>query len=538
MLVARPLPFLVVLALLLGLAGPGDAALPRRNGAGTKAAATSGRTPDPAPPLSPIDDPAWAAASRADAVASVFETLRVDGEGYSRGAARAITDNTEAWWIRWFLLSEAKRSIDITYFIVERDVFGLSLLGLLAQKARQGVKIRFMIDSRGSKDLGSVMWGRGYLKELSKSRNVDVRVFNPLHRAILRLPKDLRHVMASNHDKLVLVDDEWVLTGGRNIGVEYFADPRDRKDAFRDTDILMRGAAITARARQAFDEEFHLLKNDEVEDQTHRWTPATAKLELARQVMDRYLREGTFWSESAIGEKLRPLARQLHEELSALPRLPGLQGFDAFPVHRDLPVMMLDKHSLARNRRNDITPNLVRLIDAAEHHIVMQNPYIILTRDIGEALKRASARGVAIVIHTNGPASTDNHFTQAFFLRDWRKILRDMPTARVFAMPGPNPVHAKVTLIDDRVSVIGTYNMDPMSQAINSEVVSVIHDRDFTREHRLAIARDLAVSTEYRIRVRPDGSTEVLCGPDEELTGWANFVTRLLGNLGFLKRLV
>lgn len=483
-------------------------------------------------------DPAWTGKAVSGAAVHAFDQMRPDGRRPTRAGVRVVEDNVEAWWTRWWLLNSATRSIDLTYFIVKGDAFGKSLLGLLQAKAREGVKIRFMVDSRGSKDLGSVFWGRGLLKELSKLPNVDVRVFNPLSKAILRLPKDLRQAMASNHDKLVIVDDEWVLTGGRNIATEYFADPRDIPDVFSDTDILMHSAEVARRARQAFDEEFEVLKNDAVEVDIPAWNFRAYRLELSRQIMHRWLTHGDFYPEESIGHKLRPLARELHEELDRMRRLVGYDRFDPMPRWREVPVTLLDKHSRAQDDRNDITPNLIRLIDAAEHHVILQNPYVILTKALGRALVRASQRGVALTIHTNGPTSTDHLITQAFFLRDWKKMMRDMPTLRLFAAPGPERVHSKVMLVDDRVSVIGTYNLDPMSQTINSEVVAVVQDEDFTREQRLRIAKDLAQAIEYKVRVLPNGQVEKIRGPEDELKGLSGFLTRVLSKLDFLKKLV
>jgi hypothetical protein len=252
---------------------------------------------------------AWAPPEAGEPAARLFRAMRVDGEAHSPAEAWPLANNPEAWWVRWKLVHNARRSIDVTYFIVSDDAFGLSFLGLLAQKAREGLRIRFMVDSRGSKTLSSATSGRaGYLKELARLPNVDVRIFNPVSKALLRLPKDIRHAVASNHDKIMVIDDEWVLTGGRNIDQKYFAGFADDPKAFRDTDILLHGYGPAGRAREAFTEEFDLLKNRDVKLEYPGWSPRTYELELARQVMERYLIDGGFYEEAKIGAKLRPLS--------------------------------------------------------------------------------------------------------------------------------------------------------------------------------------------------------------------------------------
>ena len=50
---------------------------------------------------------------------------------------RFLPYNVSAWYARWHILENAKKSIDMTYFIVEQDIFGLSLLGMLMKKAKE-----------------------------------------------------------------------------------------------------------------------------------------------------------------------------------------------------------------------------------------------------------------------------------------------------------------------------------------------------------------------------------------------------------------
>lgn len=482
--------------------------------------------------------PDWTPEDSGEPVANFFRNLQVDGVGPGEAQVRAITNNVEAWWTRWWLLDKARHSIDITYFIIEDDVFGLSLLGLLAKKAREGVRIRFMLDSRGSKSLSSVFLSRGYLREISKLPNVDVRVFNPLHKALLRLPKDVRHVVASNHDKILLVDGEWVLTGGRNISRDYFASRQDYPEAFRDTDILLRGEAAASKAFRAFNEEYFVLKNGAVETRIPKWNPRSVQLELARQVMDHWIKNGQTYDLERIGSKLRPLARALHEELRALPALVGYLDFDPQPSPEYHPVHLLDKSSLAHNVRNDILPNLIRMIDSAEHHIMIQNPYVILTREMRGALQRANDRGVKLFIHTNGPASTDHLLTQAFFLREWKTLMASMENLRIFVSPGPGPLHSKVMLIDDRISVIGTYNLDALSQSINSEILAVVESRSFTQARRAEVIADLRRARQWKIEKQRDGSIRVLSGPTRTKKGFEALISSILARWPWFRGLV
>lgn len=480
----------------------------------------------------------WVPPEAGEPAARLFRAMRVDGEAHTPAEAWPLANNPEAWWARWKMLHNARRSIDVTYFIVSDDAFGLSFLGLLAQKAREGLRIRFMVDSRGSKALASGISGRrGYLKELSRLPNVDVRVFNPVSKALLRLPKDLRHAVASNHDKIMVVDDEWVLTGGRNISQEYFAGFADDPEAFRDTDILLHGYGPAGRAREAFTEEFDLLKNEDVKLDYPGWSARTYELELARQVMERFLIDGGFYDEAKIGPKLRPLARTLQEQLEKLPSIAGLAGRGPLPRTRRFSTLVLDKSSFTHKLRNDISQNLYRLVDSAEHSVIIQNPYIVLTDEMAAALVRASRRGVKIIIHTNSPDSADLLLVQGFFLQDWRAILQKLPGVRVFASK-QRPLHAKVMIVDDRVTMIGTYNLDPLSESVNSEVAVLVEDRDFAARVREDIADDIEHSYEYWVKRDEQGRVLEEYGPNKLMRGLGASLVKLLAKWDWLKRVM
>ncbi|MEW6711579.1 MAG: hypothetical protein AB1403_17280, partial [Candidatus Riflebacteria bacterium] len=100
---------------------------------------------------------------------------------------RFLPENVESWFARWHVLENAKQSIDVTYFILEQDIFGMSMLGMLMKKARAGVKIRLMVDARGTKGLTRKLIGQDVLQEMVKYPNVEIRVFNPVHRKLWAL---------------------------------------------------------------------------------------------------------------------------------------------------------------------------------------------------------------------------------------------------------------------------------------------------------------------------------------------------------------
>jgi phosphatidylserine/phosphatidylglycerophosphate/cardiolipin synthase-like enzyme len=443
-----------------------------------------------------------------------------------------ITTNMTAWYARWQMLENARDSIDLTYFIVEKDIFGMSLMGMLLKKAKEGVKIRFMVDARGSGDISKSFTGQDYLQELVQYPNVEVKIYNPNLEALTRIFSSIRNMVTSNHDKIIIIDNEWCITGGRNISLNYFVDPKDNNMVFRDTDILMHSPLVCQQLGLAFDEEFNGLKNNGIEkDLFANLISRDDELTWAYKAMDRYIK-----GQGLYGDENKYLA-EYNYELTSYPSLVNYNSYDSSKGSLRVAIEILDKHSFV-SERNDITVNIVRFISAAKDEIIIQNPYVIITDTIYQALVEASKRGVKIIVHTNSPISTDSILTQAFFIEDWIKFLKEIKTLRIYAFIGESKLHAKTFCFDKQVSVIGTYNMDYMSEQLNSEVVATVNSDRFASLHRGLIMRDIGISTEYKISVDGSGNVTVINGPRNVSPKKTMLIIDILRKFKFLKPLI
>jgi cardiolipin synthase len=84
-------------------------------------------------------------------------------------------------------------------------------MGLLAQRARKGVRVRLLIDG-----IGRYLGGHPSLRQL-RAAGVEVGLFASPWSSPLRGRMNLR-----NHRKAVVADGQWLWTGGRNLAAEYF----------------------------------------------------------------------------------------------------------------------------------------------------------------------------------------------------------------------------------------------------------------------------------------------------------------------------
>ncbi|NCB39281.1 MAG: hypothetical protein EOM80_10960 [Erysipelotrichia bacterium] len=468
-----------------------------------------------------------------DDVFEQYQTSNVAENADEAARIRLIYNNYTSWYARWKVLNAAKSTLDIQYFIIENDAFGLGLLGMCLKKAREGVNIRLMVDVRGSNKLSLIVMAQGYLSELARFRNVQVKVYNPLESNLLGAITDIRRIISSNHDKILIADGRYSIIGGRNIADEYLVDPIDDANAWRDTDLLIDSALVSNQLQKAFEEEFEILKAHEIDKPVLGLSKyRVLQMEIGHAAMDAALNlrgalplTKNFSTQSSILKKL-------NAQLANYKNMTGYPTFNLTDNSRACPVHILDSNSLS-GPRNDITENIVRYIDGSRREIVIQNPYVVLTPRAEAALKRASRRGVPIIVHTNSPQTSDSFPTEAMLYRDWRSILKEMPTMRMFARINERQLHGKNFVFDSKIGVVGTYNFDFLSEKVNSEVVAVINSVGFANELHNEIMFDINKAAEYHLAT----ADQAEFGPGDVDNAKKLWLIKILSKMGWLKPL-
>ncbi len=165
----------------------------------------------------------------------------------------------------------AKHSIHLEYYIWRPDKTGLRLRNLLIQRAKEGVKVRFLYDG-----LGSIFLTRKFMKPLLES-GARAAVFIPGRSLRERWSFNLR-----SHRKIVVVDGQVGLTGGMNIGEEYLGRNR-RLGYWRDTHLLMHGSAVS-QLQQVFTEDWFYATGEEIQG-PHEFPPPLGLGQTAAQVI-------------------------------------------------------------------------------------------------------------------------------------------------------------------------------------------------------------------------------------------------------------
>ena len=450
-------------------------------------------------------------------------------------AVQLLSANEDAWAARWDILRNATQRIDLVYFILEDDVFGLSLLGLLHKKALEGVAIQLLLDGRGSSKMTEFWSGRRYLETLVGTQSADIRIYNPPIERTLDSLARLSWVPAasSNHDKIIVVDSYKSIIGGRNIAAGYFAN-QVAPGTILDSDILIASSQSAKTMELAIAVEYHHRHRKKIRPRA-RTSPSDAdELLLYFHAMDIWLHQNEMSSPESAGTKetegiRSEMALALEQKsIEALGRIPSRRAQLRFRrrlldlvTHRHLrgtlprvfqerhlaPVHVVDTRARPDPREPRLFQAVAHLLESTKASVFIETPYLVLTRGEVETLRRAGERGVSITILTNSPESSDNPLSQAFFLSDWPEVLAAVPNLKLFATGGSALLHSKRIVFDDQITMIGTHNLDPLSDFVNSEVVAVVLSKSFARENAFDLRKRLGQANvfEYRIARNEDG---------------------------------
>ncbi len=418
--------------------------------------------------------------------------------------SHVLDRGAEALLARAWLVDHARRSIDVQYFIWSSDNIGILASEALLRAARRGVHVRVLVDDLLLDAPDEI------LLALARHPNVDIRVYNPLPRGgaplpaqALKLLTDFRGVNQRMHDKALIVDGELAITGGRNMADEYF--DRDPAYNFRDRDALLIGAVVPTM-RMSFERFWSSPLSVSVEQLFHGLGLMQPQVSVDAQSIQRVYRG--LAAHAAEPGNFDPEVRAAIDAIpEAFPAIAATLAWGRVDFLCDLPGKNAGRAGLGGGGLT--TRALSALVEGARHEVLIQSPYLVLSDPALALLARARARGVEVHVSTNSLASTDN--LPAFGgYRNQRETLlrlglriheyRPDPAAqqRVIARseasrtkPPVFALHAKTLVVDRRTVYVGTFNLDPRSENLNTEVGVVIHDVGQAIEVAAALRRDM-----------------------------------------------
>lgn len=420
---------------------------------------------------------------------------------------------TRAW-----LCENAEQSINIQYFIFSTDNVGLIAIDYLVKAADRGVKVRILIDDiMVDADLEDVL-------TLNSHNNIDIKIYNPgvnLGKNILskikKFTTDFRNANQRMHNKTFIVDEKVVITGGRNVADEYF--DYDHEYNFRDRDVLLLGK-VTTDVSTSFNQFWNSELSVNVDELV---TTKVENLESENKFekLHQYAcNPENFWPQ------IRSQIENLPLVFDKIKKSGALVWVDNVEFVSDVPGKNNGESGLGGGGLS--TTALIELVKNAKRTIEIQTPYLITSELSQQLFQDAINRGVRVRILTNSLASTDNVEAFSSYQSDREKLLKTgvqifefKPDAeeRIKIMTGELHVtledmpifglHAKSMVVDDEITVIGTFNLDPRSANLNTECIAVIHSEKVSKE----------VLKGMEIEFKPENSWEISAefNPDSEV---------------------
>ncbi|MEJ8811283.1 phospholipase D-like domain-containing protein [Variovorax ureilyticus] len=163
-------------------------------------------------------------------------------------AVRFHSDGAAARDALFEVVEGARVRLDICTFIIGDDALGHDVINRLARRARDGVKVRVLLDGFGALSLP-----RSHFDTL-RDAGAEIAVFRPIFSLRRTGPRNLR-----NHRKFTIADDQWLWSGGRNLAGEYFTGNDDHPVPWRDLSFDLQGSVAAAAARQ-FDHDWSSVR--------------------------------------------------------------------------------------------------------------------------------------------------------------------------------------------------------------------------------------------------------------------------------------
>ncbi|MEE4249620.1 MAG: phospholipase D family protein [Alcanivoracaceae bacterium] len=416
---------------------------------------------------------------------------------------RLLEGSMDALGMRAHLADTAHHTLDIQYYILHDGLTTRMLIQHLLDAADRGVKIRLLLDDMTS-------YGHdARIAALSCNDNIEVRLFNPIESgrrlAITRFLAFMARIQRMHrrmHNKLWIVDDDVAITGGRNLGDEYYGASSQMN--FSDLDLLCRGPLVQ-EMKASFDQYWNSpfvmpvaklrLFNPSIEEHRLWRLRVVDRMISAMREREDYVSSLRQWQRDGSG------ARLLEQMSPAAARLlvdsPEKIGTPEPPPVEEL-----------------VFSPLIDRVRAVRKELTLVSAYFV-PGELGiELLGELAARGVRVRVLTNSLAATDLPLVHGGYMAFRQRLLQagvevhemrahpDQKSRWRHPLRGSVSLHSKAMIFDRQSAFLGSFNMDPRSAFWNTEI-GVLLESPALAEQLIALA-DQAMDPQISYHLKLD----------------------------------
>lgn len=406
-----------------------------------------------------------------------------------------LADGKDALGSRLVLIGMAEASIDAQYYIWHDDISGMLLLAALKRAAERGVRVRLLLDDNGIPGMDS------HLAALNALENFSIRLYNP---STIRKPKilgytlDFMRMNRRMHNKALIVDGAAAIIGGRNIGDAYF---EIGEQFYFDMDVFAAGQIVpeTATAFDSYWNSGSVFPLERIIAGPGDMAGFMARLE-------------TLTSHSEAGDLIAGLESTVESYVD---------GVDLEWTQVQLVVDDPVKGEGTASRDQLMLTRLGAILGDVQSRLDLVSAYFIPGKLGTRWFTDLAGRGVEVNILTNAMNTTDVLLVHAGYTRYRRALLEG--GVRLFELKlrsgmesesdlqikplglSGGSLHAKTFAVDDRRIFIGSFNFDPRSAMLNTEMGFLIDSPDMATSIREGFDGTLA-SVSYQPALTPEGN--------------------------------
>ena len=413
-----------------------------------------------------------------------------------------LADGLDAFAARTIATRKAGRSLDLQYYIWHDDLTGHLLAREVHDAAERGVRVRMLLDDLNAEGLDP------QLMTLDAHPNIELRLYNPFRNreGFERMLEMIQRVFSINHrmhNKAWIADGRVAVIGGRNIGEEYFS--ADAEVNFRDLDLLLFGPAVR-QASTIFDEYWNSAAAVPIAA-LNRKTPEELQAMLAGVDLEaRQAEAQPYLQRVAQSQAVRAYQRRaLDPHWTA-----NVQ------VVADPPLKWRDD-----NRDDWLATRLTDMLATTRHKAFVISPYFVPGDEGVAGFAGLVRRGADVGIVTNSLAANDVPAVHSGYAGYREELLAQgvqlyemkarghTESAGVFGSSGAS-LHTKALVVDDARGFVGSFNLDPRSIDLNTEMGVLFEDRAIAIDLRNEYLRLTDPALSYWVYLNADGEVRWL----------------------------
>ncbi|MBO5197401.1 MAG: phosphatidylserine/phosphatidylglycerophosphate/cardiolipin synthase family protein [Lachnospiraceae bacterium] len=406
--------------------------------------------------------------------AKAFDEEAFYGNGIGPDRAAVIEDSTDALDIRIQMFEQAKERIVLSTFSIKIDRVSEEVMASLLAAANRGVKVQLLIDGLSG---GVDMKADPMYYAAGTHPNIEIRYYN--------IPNLLKPWTLNSqlHDKFVLIDDTCLLLGGRNTS-NYFLGDYNSKVLSYDREIFVYNTAHST------DLTSESVMTELYEYFEHLWT-----LPYTTAVFDSI----PFYKEERAETAEEHLAEVYQTMKEERPELFAEADYEAFTVPTNRISLITNPTNLGP-KEPLLLYQLSSLMTSADERVFLQTPYAVLNRDMYTLLRTVAQTVPLFDMLLNSTSVGDNFMASSDYTFNRDKVLATGVTVHEYQ--GDHSTHNKSVLIDDDISVIGSFNFDMRSVYIDTESMLVVHGEEFNQ----LLEQEIFRMKEESLEVAEDGS--------------------------------